>query len=383
MNCSELATLNYTSPFRVNINQGGTSSGKTYSLLQMLFAIACNEENKIITVVGQDVPNLKKGAYRDAKRIWADDEGLREAFDKPNETDRIFKCRNTGSIIEFTSYQDEQDARSGKRDYLFVNEANGISFDIYWQLAMRTKEKIFLDYNPTCRFWAHDLVQDGNAVIWYSDHRDNKFLTKEQHELIESIKDPELYKVYARGETGKIEGLVYSAWHMCDTFPANFAKEVVGLDFGFTNDPTAIVHIRLAEGQLWVREICYRTGMTNADISDVLRSHGLTRTRVVADSAEPKSIAELKRDGLNVVPALKGPDSIKHGIDTLKQYTINVERGSLNIKGELERYKWEVDRDGHPTNKPIDQFNHAMDALRYGATTILNNNTGNYAIKII
>ncbi|MEI8204771.1 MAG: phage terminase large subunit, partial [Bacteroidota bacterium] len=187
---------------RVLINQGGTSSGKTYTILDLLFVIGTDNENQVITVVGQDIPNLKKGAYRDAKKIWGDSEIYQQKWSKPNETERIFTCTN-GSIIEFNSYQDEQDAKSGKRDYLFVNEANGIDYKIYWQLAIRTKKKIFIDYNPTSRFWAHDLANDKDTRIIISDHRHNIYLTQEQHDRIEGITDKELRKVYARGHTGQ------------------------------------------------------------------------------------------------------------------------------------------------------------------------------------
>lgn len=155
---------NYMSRKKVVVNQGGTSSGKTWNILDVLFVLAIQQKGIVITVVGQDIPNLKKGAYRDAKRIWSESPTYRAWFGKPNESDRIFTAAN-GSIIEFTSYQDEQDAKSGKRDYLFVNEANGIPYDIYWQLAIRTKYKIFLDYNPNSRFWVHDLLMGRDDVF--------------------------------------------------------------------------------------------------------------------------------------------------------------------------------------------------------------------------
>lgn len=191
------------------VNQGGTSSGKTYSIIQLLFTLAIACPMQVITVVGQDIPNLKKGAYRDAKTIYSNSKDLQQWFGKPNETDRVFTCTN-GSIIEFTSYQDEQDAKSGKRDYLFVNEANGISYDIYRQLAIRTRKKIFIDYNPSASFWVHEeLIGKEGVKLIISDHRHNPFLTQEQHDKIEGISDPDYWKVYARGLTGKIEGLLF------------------------------------------------------------------------------------------------------------------------------------------------------------------------------
>jgi len=363
---------NKDSKERVNINQGGTSSGKTYTIMDLLFCIGMEEAEQVITVVGQDIPNLKKGAYRDAKKIWGDSKVYQQWYGKPNETERIFTCIN-GSIIEFNSYQDEQDAKSGKRDYLFVNEANGISYQIYWQLQQRTKKKVFIDYNPTFRFWAHDIMSEPNTKVIISDHRNNPYLTLEQHERIESISDKELFKVYARGLTGKIEGLVYTNWILVDEMPKDYKKRFTGIDFGFTNDPTAIIDVRLSNGELWLDEYEYRTGMLNSDISKTIKEFGIERIETVADSAEPKSIAELKTYGIRIEGAVKGADSIKNGIDILKRYHLNVTKRSKNIRKELLSYKWKVDRDGNLTNEPIDNFNHSLDPVRYVALNKLNN----------
>jgi phage terminase large subunit len=317
---------------------------------------------------------LKKGAYLDAKRIWSESPTYRAWFGKPNESDRIFTAAN-GSIIEFTSYQDEQDAKSGKRDYLFVNEANGIPYDIYWQLAIRTKYKIFLDYNPNARFWVHDLLMGRDDVeVIYSDHRNNDFLTDEQHAAIEGIEDEELWKVYARGKTGKLTGLILQNWDLVERMPPPSERKwtATGMDFGFMNDPTAIEQVCMAHGDLWVDELCYETGMMNNEIASRLKENGYGRgDLVVADSAEMKSIAEIKNMGLWVVPCVKGADSIVHGLDILRRYKIHFTRRSVGIREEALKYKWLVDRDGRTTNKPIDAFNHAIDALRYVASAKL------------
>lgn len=365
---------NYLSRKKVVVNQGGTSSGKTWNILDVLFVLAIQQKGIVITVVGQDIPNLKKGAYRDAKRIWADNPTYRAWFGKPNESDRIFTAAN-GSIIEFTSYQDEQDAKSGKRDYLFMNEANGIPYEIYWQLAIRTKYKIFIDYNPNARFWVHDkLIGRDDVEVIYSDHRNNDFLTDEQHEAIEGIEDEELWKVYARGKTGKLTGLILQNWELCDRMPAMEERRwtATGMDFGFMNDPTAIEQVCMAHGDLWVDELCYETGMMNNEIARRLKDNGYGRgDLIVADSAEMKSIAEIKNTGLWVVPCVKGADSIVHGLDILRRYKIHFTRRSVGIREEALKYKWLVDRDGRTTNKPIDAFNHAIDALRYVASAKL------------
>jgi phage terminase large subunit len=366
----ELFDLNLDSEARVVVNQGGTSSGKTYSIMQVLFYLAMTDYGSIITVVGQDIPNLKVGAYRDAKTILTGSEQLMAAFPVINEGERIIKCIN-GSLIEFKSYADAQDAKSGKRDYLFVNEANGIPYDIYWQLAIRTRKKIFIDYNPSARFWAHDeLIGREGVELLISDHRTNDTLTDEEHERIESISDPELHKVYARGRTGKLEGVVLVNWDICDALPPReeWKMSAYGLDFGFTNDPSALEHVVEAHGELWVDELIYSTGLTNPDIARHAKDGGLTsQDNIIADCAEPKSIRELQAQGLWVTASPKGADSIVSGLDILRRYKIHFTRRSQGIIQNARSYRWAKDRDGNATNKPEDRNNHGIDAIRYVA----------------
>ena len=361
---------NANSTKRCKINQGGTSSGKTYSIMQLLMVKAMETNNQIITVVGQDIPNLKKGAYRDAKTIRNSSPELLVWFPKVNEGERLFQCIN-GSVIEFTSYKDAQDAKSGKRDYLFINEANGVPFDIFWQLYMRTRKEVFIDYNPSARFWVHEkLLNRHDVQLILSDHRQNRFLSQEQHDMIENIEDDELWKVYARGATGAITGLVFPRFNVVDALPPReeWKMHVYCLDFGFTNDPTALVHLVLAHGELWLDELIYNTGMTNPMIAERAKALGLTRAdTIIADSAEPKSIRELNNLGLNVEACVKGADSIKNGIDIMQRYVLNVTRQSTGLRREMLNYKWRVTKDGITTNEPVDCFNHAIDAVRYGA----------------
>jgi phage terminase large subunit len=353
---------------RTCVCQGGTASGKTYSIMQVLFTLAMEESRQVVTVVGQDIPNLKVGAYRDAKTILDSSAYLRGWFPSVNEGERIIKCAN-GSLIEFKSYADAQDAKSGKRDYLFVNEANGISYEVFWQLWIRTRKRVFIDYNPTARFWAHDeVIGKPDTLLIISDHRKNYFLSDEEHQRIEGISDPELWKVYARGLTGKIEGLVLTNWEICDTLPPEeeWKMSCFGLDFGFTNDPSALEQVVLAHGELWIDEKIYSTGLTNPDIASRAKEQGLTgQQQIVADCAEPKSIRELQGFGLWVTPSPKGADSIVSGLDILKRYKIHVTRHSLGILSNLRAYKWSKDKDGNTTNKPEDKNNHGIDAIRY------------------
>jgi phage terminase large subunit len=365
---------NRNSNAKIANNQGGTYSGKTYSILQVLASLAVETSDLVITVVGQDIPNLKAGPIRDMGRIIKSSPILKTQIKTYNKTERTLIFLN-GTIIEFKSYENEQDARSGKRDYLFINEANGISYDIFRQLQKRTEYRTFLDYNPSSSFWVHEMVLNNPKVYpsvdnFISDHRDNPFISDDMHESIERLKheDIELWKVYARGLTGKIDGLIIKNWFICSEIPPDAKLIAYGLDFGFTNDETGAVEVYMQDGELWVNELIYKKGLTNPAIRDELVSSGISLDpEIICDSAEPKSIEELKQLGLNTVPAMKGPDSIKNGIDILKRYRINVTRNSLNLRMELGKYIWKKDRTGKTLNEPIGTFNHLIDPLRYVA----------------
>lgn len=365
----ELYKANNDARPRYLVNQGGTSSGKTYTIMQLLIVLSLNNPRAIITVTGQDLPNLKVGAMRDLDTILHGSAWLLDWF-TVNKSDSIFRGKN-GALIEFKSYSDAQDAKNGKRDYLFVNEANGVSYEVFWQLAIRTRRQVFIDYNPTARFWVHNnIIGRTDCKLIISDHRNNQFLTAAEHKKIEDIEDPELWQVYARGLTGKITGLVFSRWDIVDELPPReeWKMDARGLDFGFSNDPSALEHVVLAHGDLWVDEEIYETGLTNPDIAKRCEELGITRGEmIVADCAEPKSIQELKNLHLWVVASTKGADSIKNGIDILKRYRIHITRHSRGIIDNMEHYKWKVDREGKATNQPIDAFNHGIDAIRYVA----------------
>jgi phage terminase large subunit len=367
---SVLFRQNYFSTAQVVVNQGGTSSGKTYAIEQTLFCLACQTSKLVITVVAQDIPNLKAGALRDALNIYHESATLQTTIKAYNKTDRVFEFNN-GSVIEFKSYDNAQDAKSGKRDYLFINEANGITWDVYNELALRTKCRIFIDYNPNTGFWVHEkLIGQPGVQLIISDHRHNPYIDQPMRDKIESLKkdDIELWKVYARGVTGKITGLIFNNWYLCEQVPPDAKLIAAGLDFGFTNDQTGCLQVFRQNGELWVNELFYETGLTNTDIAGRLKLCGVSKkTEIIADSAEPKSIEDLKRMGWYITGAKKGADSIKNSIDILKRYKINVTRSSVNLRNELNRYKWRIDRSGKTINEPIDKWNHLIDPLRYVA----------------
>jgi len=361
------------------VHQGGTSSGKTYGIEQYLYEVGAENKNEVITVVAEDVPALKGGAYRDAQEILSTNPELRAWWPEKwhNKTDRLYRS-HSGSIIEFKSFQNSYDARNGKRDRLFINEANAISFEIFEQLNLRTSKQTIIDFNPSARFWAHDKLYGQDNVEWIvTTFRDNTFLKDNTRKKILSYEPTEeniargtaneyRWRVYGLGEVGRLEGLVFPNFEVTQEWPDEYKWRIFGLDFGFTNDPTAFVEIRYAHGDLYWKEHLYETGLTNDDIARQLdRLEHDPEQKIVADSAEPKSIEEISRKGWYVVGAEKGRDSINQGIDAIKRYPLYIHATSDNLIEEFSSYTWKEDKDGNPTNKPIDDFNHGIDAGRY------------------
>ena len=358
------------------INQGGTSSSKTYSILQVLILKAISDkEPGVTTIVGQDVPNLKIGAMRDFNSILADSEYVRGWLKDFNHSDKIATLVN-GSIIEFKAYMNNekgvQDAKSGKRKRLFINEANGVDVRVFDQLYMRTTEQTFIDFNPTNRFWAHDIVDQSSAGlrndvdVFYSNYKHNPYVDSSIVEKLQSYKlfNNDHWLVYGVGKTGQLKGLVFPDAQQVD-WPEDAEKIDYGLDFGY-NHPTCLIRSTVFNGMLIFDELIYESGMNNKDISDRLSACEVSKSaKIQADSAEPKSIDELRGYGWNVVPAMKGKDSISWGINWIKQQPYGITRRSVNLWKEQRNYTWLLDASGNPLNEPIDKFNHGWDAARY------------------
>lgn len=357
----------YNDKYRAIVNKGSTRSSKTWSILQLLYLIA-TKSNKplLISIVSESIPHLKRGCIRDFETMLSED-GLWNVANW-NATDKIYKVGKCK--IEFFSADNSGKVHGASRDILFINECQNIPYEIYRQLAVRTRNTIFLDYNPVEYFWVDEnvLIRD-EAILIHSTYKDNDFLTKEQIDEIESnMHDASWWQTYGLGETGSREGLCIKNWEQVDSMPTNYKRRWIGLDFGFTNDPTAILDVRLSDGKLWIDELTYRPNLTNPDIAKEFKAKSIgSSIEIVADSAEPKSIQEIKAYGYHVEGALKGSDSIKNGIDILNRYPINVTKTSLNVIKELRSYKYKQDNDGKYLNTPIDKYNHAMDALRYVA----------------
>jgi len=356
---------------RIRVIQGGTSASKTISILLYLIAYAQTDTTPTLTsIVSESIPHLKRGAIRDFKNILQAHNYWKE--DNWNATDSIYTFE-TGSKIEFFSTDNADKLRGARRDRLFINEANNVPFEAFEQLEVRTKEFVIIDYNPTVEFWAHiELVQKRSDVDFLIlTYKDNEGLSEEIIRSIEQRKNRKgWWQVYGLGLLGEVEGKIYKDWNIIETIPHEARLERRGLDFGYTNDPTAIIDIYYYNGGYILDEILYRKGQSNKQIADVIIATEKD-CLVVADSAEPKSIDEIKLYGVNILPAVKGPGSVSTGISFVQSQKISVTKRSTNLIAEYRSYLWKVDNNGKILNVPEGGFDHAMDAVRYGFTSIL------------
>jgi len=368
---------------RVRVVQGGTSSSKTYSIIPMLIDYAIKTPLSEISIVAESVPHLRRGAMKDFIKIMiATGNFIDSNF---NKTNLVYHFTN-GSYIEFFSADMPDRLRGARRDVLFINECNNIVFDSYYQLAIRTKKFIYLDYNPTNEFWVHtELVNDSDTEFIILTYKDNealdKAIVKEIEKAREKAKTSAYWRnwwlVYGLGQTGLTQGIIFPDFKIIDTIPQEARLLGVGIDFGFTNDPTTAIELYKYNDTYIANEILYKTGLTNNDIYNHLKH---INSFFVADSAEPKSIFELQQYGLNIVGANKGADSINFGIQLLQSKNISLTSQSTNLIKEQRNYSWDTDKQGKALQKPIDRYNHCCDALRYIATNVINNNTGKYHI---
>lgn len=369
---------------RIRIVKGGTSASKTFTILPFLITYAIDNPNKEISVVSESIPHLRRGAIRDFVKImtWTNIYNDNK-FNKSSLTYRF----DNGSFIEFFSADQPDKLRGARRDVLFVNECNNITFDAYQQMAIRTRDFIYLDYNPTHEFWVDtELANDKDISKVTLTYKDNEALEPSIVKEIEKAKEraktskywENWWNVYGLGLQGTVEGVIYQDWKIIDKIPEGSRLLCTGLDFGFTNDPTAAVDIYKHNDTYILDEVIYRTGLHNNEIYNLLKERRL----VYADSAEPKSISELQRYGLNVTGATKGQGSVMYGIQLLQSKEIYVTSHSLNIIKEMRNYSFDKDKNGISQNKPIDAYNHCMDAIRYAASEVMGGqNSGNYKIS--
>lgn len=354
--------------YRSLCNQGSTRSGKTYSICQLLALYIPNKFKKSISIVSPSLPHLKRGARRDFIEIL-ENTGL-YSEDSFNKTDNIYHYPN-GSYVEFFGAEDAGKVRGPGRDILFINEANLLPFTTYTQLALRTKEMIFLDFNPIDEMsWVYEVADKPGNLMIHSTYKDNPYLPKEQVDEIESLQDADenLWKVYGLGIRGSSSEIIYTHWRTGE-FPDD-CEIVYGVDFGY-NVPSAIIKIGFKENAVYVEEVLYETKLTTNDLIERMKGLGISSSdELFCDNAEPKTIEEMTRAGYNAKPAEK---DVYAGIQKVKSMPLIISPGSLNLIKEIKSYKWKLNKDGkiHPDEVPVKFMDHALDALRYGVYTKL------------
>lgn len=359
---------------RKRVVQGGTSAGKTFGILPLLIDYAAKNPKTEISIVSETIPHLRRGAMKDFLKIldWTN----RFKNENWNRTLLTYNFEN-GSYIEFFSADQESKLRGARRHILYINEANNLTFEAYHQLAIRTSKYIWLDFNPTAEFWAHtEVLKEDDSELIVLTYKDNESLSETIVRDIESARDKadtstywaNWWKVYGLGEVGSVQGTIFTNWESIDKMPDAARLVGIGLDFGYSVDPTAAVAIYKYNNQYILDEIIFQKELSNREIANLLKDY---KVMIIADSAEPKSIAELQSYGLKVLGALKGKDSIVHGIQLIQQQSLLVTKKSINLIKELRGYTWATDRNGQPTGDPIDILNHTMDAMRYGFSHII------------
>lgn len=347
---------------------GGTSASKTISILLWCIQYAQTHDNELLSVVSESFPHLKRGVIRDFLNIMEGHGYFKES--NWNKTDFVYTFE-TGSKLEFFSADQPGKVRGPRRDVLFINEANNISYETYTQLEVRTKKIIWLDWNPTQEFWFYTEVKGKDNVDFeILTYKDNEALDPNIVQAIESRQsNKNWWLVYGLGQLGEVEGKIYKDWQIIDDVPHEARLERYGLDFGYSNDPTSIIGIYRYNGGFILDEITYQKGLSNKQIADVLNNQD--KALVIADSAEPKSIDEITSYGCMIQPALKGQGSLSKGISYVQDQRISVTKRSLNLIKEYRNYLWQTDKEGKIINVPDVGFDHAMDAVRYGINSLV------------
>jgi phage terminase large subunit len=369
---------------RVRIVRGGTSSSKTFSIIPMLITYAVQKDNTEISIVSESIPHLRRGAIRDFLKIMQ----MVGMYDpnKWNKSSLTYTFSNN-SFIEFFSADQPDKLRGARRDVLFINECNNVDWESYYQLAIRTRKFIYLDYNPVSEFWVDtELVHDADSEMIVLTYKDNEALDSSIVTEIEKAKEKaetseywrNWWAVYGLGQIGNLEGVIFSNYQLIDTIPSDARLLGCGVDFGYSVDPTAIVEVYQYNDQRIIKEICYRTGMLNSDIAKVLPKG----VPVYADSAEPKSIEEIRRFGISIKGVTKGKDSINYGIQVMQGQNYMITKDSTNLIKELRGYCWDKGKDGKTLPIPVGD-DHIIDAWRYFEMESLGlkKNFGSYDVR--
>jgi phage terminase large subunit len=352
---------------RIRAVSGGTAASKTISIILILIAYAQTYNNETISVISETFPHLKRGAMRDFLNIMEDQKCFKPL--QWNKTDCIYTF-DTGSIIEFFSADQPGKVRGPRRDLMFINEANNINYETYTQLEVRTKKIIWLDWNPINTFWWYEDVMplNDNYDFVTLTYKDNEALDPLIVQAIESRRGNKAWwRVYGEGQLGQIESQIYKDWTLIDDVPEEARLEKYGLDFGYTNDPTASDAIYKWNDSKVIDEVIHQLGLSNRQISEMLLN--LPKAIVVADSAEPKSIDEIAGYGVPIIASVKGADSVNQGIQLVQSQKIFITKRSIHTIKEQRNYLWMTDKDGKIINEPSPIWNHHMDDIRYAISS--------------
>lgn len=354
---------------RIRAIPGGTGASKTISIIQYLIDLAQRDKIPTLTsIVSESFPHLKRGAMRDFINILTQHNYFKE--NNWNRTDCVYTFE-TGSKMEFFSADQPDKVRGPRRQRLFINEANNVPFETFEQLEIRTDEFIFLDWNPSSEFWYYMELKNKRDDIdeLTLTYKDNEALNSDIIKSIESRMGRRgWWQVYGLGQLGEVEGKIYKDWQIIDEIPHEARLERYGLDFGYSNDPTAIVAVYRHNGGFILDQILYQKEMSNKQIADTLLNQD--KALVVADSAEPKSIDEIFSYGINIIPSQKGKDSVAYGIHIVQDQRISMTKRSIDLIKEYRNYLWQTDKNGKILNEPERGFNHCMDSARYSITSI-------------
>jgi len=370
---------------RIRIVRGGTSAGKTICILLILIDYAIRNPNKEISVVSESIPHLRRGALKDFLSLLKSLNRYKES--KYNRSTLKYEFTN-GSYIEFFSTDQPDKLRGARRTDLYINECNNVSFDSYQQLVVRTSGTVWLDYNPSMLFWVDKELKGTKGTDFITlTYKDNNSLPKSIIDEIEKARYKaktstywaNWWKVYGLGQIGSLEGVCIPDWQEIDSVPVEARLLCGGMDFGYSVDPSTYIRLYKWNDGYVFDEVIYNKGLLNSDISRLLKQQDITET-IYADSAEPKSIAELNSYGHQVYPVTKGRDSIVYGINLINQNKVHITARSKNLIKELQGYVWMKDKEGNQLQKP-QGADHCIDAMRYALMMELENpNKGEYFI---
>lgn len=355
---------------RIKGISGGTSAGKTISIIQILIDKSQSDlKPKLTSITSESMPHLKRGAMRDFLNIMQEHNYFKDSAWNKSDFTYTFE---TGSKIEFFSLDMPHKVRGPRRDRLFINEANNIPLETFDQLEVRTNDEIWLDWNPVAEFWWYTDVQPNRDVDFQIlTYKDNEGLPQSIVQSIESrMGNKNWWQVYGLGQLGEAEGRIYTGWQIIDDIPHEARLERYGLDFGYSNDPTASDGIYKYNGGIIIDEVIHQKGLLNSEIANIYKN--IPNALIIADAAEPKSIDEIKAFGLSILPSTKGQGSILQGIQAVQNQKISITKRSVNTIKEYRNYLWETDKDGKIINEPVDFMNHHMDAIRYAIASMGN-----------